>query len=473
MQKKNKVLTVLSLCVTGFIALSLFGCSGAEKVKVTYLNGNEVLKEVSVKQGETIKEWTPTKVDGEFFGWNAEPTLKHEFDFSKPINQDTKIFGSFVKYQKDDRKWGIAGSGTSSVLKESNWGKVFTDRQYMTNASTDSKNIFKITLNLFKGDEFQFTSPVLNDDGSVSWGHQRGAAYLVDPIKDGVEYFKVGGSLGGDNSTANITVAKDGKYELVLTTYPAGDFQKDDTENLYDNRSFFDKFTYTYLGESDEAKASVEISYYMKGELITGWGEYQNANTLMKAKDGKAILENVYLVKDDQFMFASKVKDLSTGDVTDGTVYIKGGNLSDSSKEIVTGANNMSVTEDGYYTFIYDPETTKLEVKKVSYTPLKGDYYIDGSFCNWGGAGNAKYMLVQDKANPSIYKLANKITLKEGDEVGLQYFDAANKKYNGFFSSKNMKKDDNFNLSANNAKCMKAGDYSVEFDSYSHLLYLK
>ena len=345
----------------------------------------------------------------------------------------------------------------------------------MTNASTDKKNIFKMTVNLFAGDQFQFTDPQITDT-SIGWGHQRGAKYLKEPVKNDVEYFTVGGSLGGDNSTANITVAKDGKYEFVLTTYPKGDFQKDGTTNLYDNRSYYDSITYTYLGESDEEKAKIETTFYIKGELITGWGDYQNAQTTMVVDNGKATLANVYLVAADQFMFASKNKDVATGTISDGNVYIKGVNLSEASKELVTGENNMKVKEDGYYTFVYDIETTELVVTKVEYTPKAGAYYIDGSFISWGGAGNESYKLVQDETDPNVYKLSTTITLAVGDEIGLQYYDkdgAEGAKYNGFFSAKNMVANANFDLtSGTNAKALVAGTYNVEFNSYSHLLKL-
>ena len=389
------------------------------------------------------------------------------------MQEDTVIFGSFVGYQKDERHWGIAGSGTSSILKSSNWGKVFNEEHYMVNESTSTKNIFKMTVDLFAGDQFQFTDPQIGES-SISWGHQRGAKYLEEPIKNDVEYFTIGGSLGGDNSTANITVAKDGRYEFVLATYPKGDFQKDGTTNLYDNRSYYDKITYTWVSEPEEQRAQVETTFYMKGELITGWGDYVNSNTAMTNDNGKATLANVYLVKEDQFMFASKNKDVSTGVVSEGNVYIKGVNLDDASKSLVTGENNMKVVEDGYYTFVYDIESTKLTVTKVDYTPKAGEYYIDGSFISWGGAGNDLYKLVQDSENPNVYKLDGTITLAVGDEIGIQYYDkTAENGWNGFFSAKNMVANADFDLTAgNNAKAKVAGTYNVEFNSYSHLLKL-
>ena len=489
MKNGKKFLFGISLLSAGVLSLALTACneekpndsktdtvvpseSVNDKVKVTFKNGDTVLHEESVKKGEKVAAWTPTGITDEFFGWYGEPTLKHEFDFNNPINADTVVFGKFVGYQKDERKWGLAGSGASSLLKESNWGKVFTEAHYMTNESTDKKNVFKMTLNLFKDDQFQFTNPQI-DGTSVAWGHQRGAGYLKEPTKNGVEYFSLGNSLNDDNYTANITVAKDGKYEFTLTTYPKGDFQKEGTE-LYNNRSYYDTITYEYLGECEEERAEVEVSYYLKGAKITGWGDFQNANTLMSVKDGVAKLENVYLVSTDEFMFATKNKDVATGDITDGNIYIKATNLDEASKALVGGESNMKVKADGYYTFSYNIETTKLTVtKNDSFTPLPGEYFIDGSFCEWGGCGNNTYKLAKSAADENIYTTT--VTLKADDEIGLQYFDVnagEGKGWNGFFSAKNMVANENFDLTANNAKCKVAGTYKVEFNTYSHVLTL-
>ncbi len=478
--KKGKILLSFGLVLgTLGLFLTLAACGPKEEdkpvdetVTVTYKNGDTVLKEDSVKKGVTITAWDPkSTVSDEFFGWFAEPTLTHEFDFTKAVSENTTIFGSFVGYQKDERKWAIAGSGTSSILASSNWGKVYKPEHYMTNASTTTKNIFKMTVNLFAGDQFQFTDPVITED-SVSWGHQRGAKYIAEPTKNDVEYFSVGGSLGGDNSTANITVVKDGKYEFVLTTYPKGDFQKDGTTNLYDNRSYYDKITYTWLGECEEVRAEVETIFYMKGALITGWGDYVNDFTALKNDNGKATLANVYLVKEDEFMFASKNKDVATGTLSDGNSYIRGANLTEASKALVTGTANMKVVEDGYYTFVYDIEKEELSVTKVEYTPKAGAYYIDGSFIEWQGVNDDKYLLTQDAENPHLYTFG-KITLAENDEIGIQYYNKALNQYNGFFSAKNMVSNANFDLTSGaNAKAKVAGTYTVTFNSYSHLLTL-
>ena len=488
---KKSIFTILPIAIGALLISGLTACGGdtqhsgdddstnnggeivTQTFKVNFKDGETVLHTVEVKKDEKTTSWDPsTKVTNkEFFGWYAEPTLKHAFDFNTAITKDTDIFGSFVGYKKDERKWAIAGSGSSSLLKSSNWGKVFTEDHYMKNESTDNSNVYTMTLSLFKGDQFQFTDPVI-DGENISWGHQRGAGYLKDDSKN----FSGGGSLSGDNSTANMTCEKDGEYKFTLKTYPAGDFQKDNLPELYNNRSYFDKLTVERLGDSKEEKAKVETTMYLKGEKITSWGDYLNANTMMVANPDNANelkLENVYLVAADQFMFASKNKDVATGEVTEGNVYIKSENLTETAKTVAKAkGSNIQVLEDGYYTFTYLVEEKTLDVAKVEYTPKAGEYYLDGTFGgrNWGIDEANKF--VKSAEDPFVYTLAKEITVSKGEEIGIQYYDATkgDKGYNGFFSSKNLVKNEAFDTTANNIKVVTAGTYTVSFNSYSHLI---
>lgn len=478
---KSKFFAFLPLLCAGVLIFA--SCDGGPQPSsepeqlmhtVCFKDGETTLHEVEVQNGSKVDAWDPSSVvtDKTFLGWYGEPTLTHEFDFNTVITADTSIFGSFVRYQKDTRHWGIAGSGTSSLLKTSNWGKVFTDDHYMTDVSTATENIFEMTVNLFSGDQFQFTDPQIDGD-SISWGHQRGGAYLVDPG----ETFSVGGGLGADNYTSNITANQDGKYKFTLKTYPAGDFYKDNTTNLYDNRNYYDTLEWERLGDSDEEKAAVETTLFIKGADITGWGNYINDSTTMKeVSEGVVSLSNIYLKASDEFMFASQNKDVATGEVSEGNLYLRGTNLDEASRELVEGEGNMKVKADGYYTFTYTFETEVLNVVKVEdYTPKAGDYYFDGSFegCGWKGAGSDEWKLVQDTENPDIYTLANPVTLAVDDEIGVQFYDKATSSYNGFYSAKNMVANANFDLTIkNNAVCLVAGTYTVSFNAYRHLLTL-
>ena len=106
--KKTRWIALL-LAIT--MALSLFaGCSNtAEEAKLTveYMDGDTVLKTEEVAEGGTATAWTPEKEGQTFVGWFATPTKSVEFDFSKPITENTKVFAGFSAYEEDTRTWVI------------------------------------------------------------------------------------------------------------------------------------------------------------------------------------------------------------------------------------------------------------------------------------------------------------------------------------------------------------------------------
>lgn len=448
-----------------------------ESHTVTYYDGEEVLHTETVSDGDVAPEWDPTTTvtDKEFFGWFGEPTLTHEYDFTLPVTDDLSIFGSFVGYQDDTRHWALAGSGGTELLRLSNWGKVFTDDHYMVDESTSDANIFTIEINLFVGDQFQFTNPVYDEETeSYSWGHQRGGGYLVEPTRDEVEYFSVGGGLGSDNYTANITALVEGRYKFTLTTYPAGDFQKDDSPETYDNRNYYDTLEWVRVGDSTEEQAETVTQFYLKGEFITSWADLQNDHTLMVDTDGIHTLNNVYLKASDQFMFASIVVESGTGAVSEGNEYIRGSNLTEASKALVTGESNMKVNADGYYNFSYDYEAKTLEVtKNDTYVPTVASYYADGDFGgrSWGIDESLK--LVQSTEDEEVYTLANPITVTEkGQQLGIQYYNAElSSPYVDFFASSYVAvESDAYDLSATNISFNTVGSYNISFNTYSHII---
>lgn len=461
----------IKVCAIGLMAVPAFfmascGEAAKEPIKVVYYDGQTVIKELDLVQGDTAENFTPS-VDGKcFLGWYGTPTFTHEFDFTQALDGDTSIFGAFVGYKKDERKWAIAGSGKSNILSSSNWGKVYKDEHYLKNESTDTENIYTITVNLLKNDEFQFTDPQI-DGSNVSWGHQRGAGNLVTGEKDGVKYFTPLTGFTGSPYTSNIQCNKDGKYKLTLRTYPAEDSAIN--AEPQNNRNYYDRIEFEYLGEYSEEVAKFETTFYLKGAKITNWGDYCNDYTTMTTTSGVAKLENVYLEASDEFMFASLDKNLSTGEVAAGNTYIKASNLTDAAKALVEGEGNMKVKADGYYTFEYNVEKKELNVTKVEYTPKAGAYYIDGSFVEWKGAGDDNYLFTQDSTDSHVWNSVN-ITLKVDDQLGIQYYDKPNTKYNGFFASKYLVTNDAFDTSDVNIKCKKAGTYKVVFNSYSHLI---
>ena len=448
-----------------------------EQFVVTYYDGDTVIHTENVESGKTAPEWDPSStVTGKtFLGWYGEPTLTHEYDFTQPVTDDLSIFGSFVSYEKDTREWAIAGSGSTELLMSSNWGKVFEEEHYMKNESTATENIYTITVNLFKEDQFQFTVPVLNEEtGAYSWGHQRGGGYLDEPTRDGVEYFQVGGGLGEDNYTANITALVDGQYKFTLYTYPAGDFQKDDSPEPYNNRNYYDHIERERVGDSTEQKAETTTDFYLKGEFITNWADLMNDHTKMVEKDGIYTLENVYLKAADQFMFASYVTNSDTGVGTAGTEYIRGSNLTEESKALVTGESNMKVLADGYYDFSYDFETKLLTVTKdETYVLPNGSYYVDGNFGGRNWAIEETLKLVPSSEDSEVLELAEPIEVTAVDqELGIQFYDSTSSSpYLDFFGSSYVASaSEAYDLTANNIKFKTIGEYDISFNTYSHII---
>lgn len=469
----------LASCVPGTSTPTSSTDPGPTTYEVTYLDGSTVLHTENVEEGEKAPNWDPatTVTNKEFFGWYGEPTLTHEFDFDTLIDKDTSIFGSFVGYEKDTRKWALAGSGASSLLKASNWGKVFTENHYMKDESTSTHNVYTMELNLFANDQFQFTNPILNEEtNAYSWGHQRGGGYLADPEKDGTKYFSVGGGLGDDNYTSNITAHVDGLYKLTLKTYPAGDFQKGDSPETYNNRNYYDTLTWERLGDATEVKAETTTTYFMKGALITNWANLLNDHTKMVDDNGVHKLNNVYLKTDDEFMFASVVTDTATGETSEGNEYIRATNLTESSKALITGTANMKVVENGYYNFAYDAEAKTLDVTKATdYVAPVAYYYADGNFGgrNWGIEESLK--LVQNADDAELYELANPITVTEaGQQLGIQFYNAdLEKPYVDFFGSGYVAKaseSGEYDLSKTNISFSKTGSYNISLNTYSHII---
>ncbi|MBQ5430552.1 MAG: InlB B-repeat-containing protein [Lachnospiraceae bacterium] len=265
MKRKQVVTFILMACMAvGSLAMTGCGSKGeaadktqkteqakSDEVKVTMYDtdGKTELGTVNVKKGETFTAEDPKKDGYTFVGWYVTPELSRTFDATKPLEQDTSLYAGFSKYQEDKRDFYIVGSGTSDVLKESNWGAVVGDAQKLKKEDNKEANVYTITLDLKAGDQFQFAM-----DGS--WGDQRGYGYLCSTEQDGTEYFKNSGSLGDASvKKSNIEVAVDGNYTFTLTTHPADDiydtedehYSEDKKENF--NLNPYDTINFVYNGK--------------------------------------------------------------------------------------------------------------------------------------------------------------------------------------------------------------------------------
>lgn len=342
--------------------------AGAETAmhKVVFYDsdGTTVLNETEVADGSKAEGYTPEKDGYVFVDWFATPQMSHKFDFEKPVTEDISLFAGFVSYQADEREFAIVGSGTSPALLESSWGTNITDEHKMTKEDSDSANIYTITLDLNEGDEFQFAI-------NTEWHNQRGYGYLDTISLDGKDYFYNAGGLGeASTKRSNIKCAVSGNYTFTLTTYPAEDiydtaaanYSEDSKEGF--NVNSYDKITWTYNGEGSADAGNMQVNYYIKGAVITGWEDVYSEETEFTQKDDLYTL-SIDLTEGDEFMFTSMV---TVGDTTTvGTEYIRFTNISADDAESLSfvsegGGANLIAEQGGTYTFTYDASAKVLAV---------------------------------------------------------------------------------------------------------------
>ena len=485
--KKRKfiLLAGVSLVMSGLVA-----CQPAdepvvtvEKYTVKFVDGDKVLHTEEVEKGEKVSEWDPTKTvtDKIFNGWFAEPTLTHEFDFSTAINADTTIFGSFSVFTEDTRTWVVAGSGTSNVLRTSSWGTVVNDEHKMSKKDVANENIFTFTIDLFKGDQFQFMVPEYDEEGTIAWGAQRGGGYLQDAVKDGTTYFSTGGGLGGNNQKTNMTAEVAGNYTFELHTHPAEDmFFDDESDNPNQNYSNLDYITWVRNGDTTQEVAETETTFYIKGEKISEWKDMYNDFTKMTTdEDRKIHTLSVFIKKDDQIMFASRVKDMETLEETAGNEYIKSDNVVEGNEYFEDlGGSNMKFKADGYYTFTYDSEAKECTVTlDEDYVAPEYDYYVNGNFDNdpsWANkVGNEEYKLTPQADNPEVLELKG-ISLKANEELGIQTTAVGDPEtrvtfYNSSYLFPGL---EDFSYEKTNIVALKDGKYDLTFNLYSKIIKL-
>ncbi len=334
--------------------------------KVTFYDsdGTTILKEAEVADGALAEEYTPEKDGYVFVDWFATPQMSHKFDFEQPVTGDVSAFAGFVSYKADEREFAIVGSGTSSALLESNWGTSITDTHKMTKEENDSENIYTLTLDLNEGDEFQFAI-------DTQWHNQRGYGYLDTISLDGKDYFYNSGGLGeASTKRSNIKCAVTGNYTFTLTTYPAedtydtsaSDYSEESKEGF--NVNPYDRITWTYNGEGTSNVEDMQVNYYIKGAVVTGWEDVYSEETEF-TQDGDIYTLNIGLTKGDEFMFTSMV---TAGDVsTVGTEYIRFTNIASDDADSLSfvsegGGANLIAGQDGTYTFTYDVSSKVLAV---------------------------------------------------------------------------------------------------------------
>ncbi len=323
-------------------------------------DGTTVLSTEEVKSGTTVAEYTPEKENQVFMGWFATPSMGHKFDFTQPITADTDVFAGFMENVEDTRTFAIVGSGTSPLLAESSWGKVINDAHYMT--KSEGENVYTITLDLCEGDEFQFAI-------DSSWSAQRGGGYMASTQLDGKDYFVVSGGLSDNTQKSNIKCVVSGNYTFTLKTYPGADvydtensnYSEENKENF--NSNPYDTIEWTYNGEMQTEMAETEVTYYIKGAIITGWEDKYDEQFAFTEENGVHTL-TIDLEEGDEFLLTTLVTS-SDGNSGVGNEYVRYSNIKDeTSLSFVDGteSQNIIAKQAGTYTFTYNPDTQELTV---------------------------------------------------------------------------------------------------------------
>lgn len=477
MEERNmKRMNWITLLLITAMVISLFaGCNNTPqetKFFVEYMDGDNVLKTEEVTEGGTASAWTPEKEGQTFVGWFATPTMRVEFDFSKPITENTKVFAGFSAYAEDTRGWAIVGSGKGDLLMSSNWGKVITDAHKLEKIGD---NVYSITLDLYAGDEFQFAI-------NTEWHHKRGFGYL-ETVKaaDGSEVFSGSGGIGETAAKGqNIKVSQDGNYTLTLYTHPGDDYYDESNASYSEankevfNLNDYDKITWVRNGDAAQL-SSVVTNYYIKGAGITLWADlYNNATGFAKAGDVHTL--TIYLREGEEFMFTSLVTDNGVSAV--GSEYIRYENLDEDSQALFTGPGNLVASQSGTYTFTYDETTKVLSAKLDGEEPMQErDYYIDGNFD--GHSWNDTYYNPDFKftaLGDDMYELQN-VTLDAGAEFIIQSFekDAASGGKLSAYNFKYYRGDSSFvaaspENSNYNLKVAEAGVYNIVYNAYAKVI---
>ena len=222
----NKIIRILSLLIALVFTVSVFaGCeinpgtaTGGVKEMITiqWVQGQKLLKEEIVEKGTVLESWTPEIEGMEFQGWYERPYIK-KFDFTKPVKNSMKIYASFKSLSGGDGEgdgeyvvpdWYLIGAGKGDLGKCNNWNHEAAAKNLGLFAGEDG--IYRITLNLYEGDQFKMTKD-FGWDAEMAIDKMAGFANGSVKDENGNVVF-----TAGENNNFVVAEGMDGKYEITF-----------------------------------------------------------------------------------------------------------------------------------------------------------------------------------------------------------------------------------------------------------------
>ena len=358
----KNIVKVLSLLLALIFVLPIFtACEpqvetqGKHMVTIQWVQGQKVLKEEIVEKGTKLTEWTP-EGSGEFQGWYERPYIKR-FDFSKPVTKSMIIYASFKGGTEGGTgdpvmpDWYLIGAGKGDLNKCNNWNHEASAKNLGLYAGEDG--IYRVTLNLYEGDQFKMTANMGWDDEKAI---DKMAGFANGSVKD--ENGKVVFTAGENN---NFVVAEgcDGKYEIT-----------------YDATA--DVMGFKFI----EALEKLPDDIRLIGDL-NGWGtSYGEDDYKFTSADGENWTYTWEVTTPGTF----KVYNNLSG------VYYPGG----------TG-NDLHIDEVGTYTIYFNSKTRNIVVKDAN------GNNVDVGFTGDNGGGEGGGTTVTPNSNPvdKVYMVLN------------------------------------------------------------------
>ena len=222
----KKYIKILSLLIALVFTASIFaGCGTTtldpeiqikEMVTIQWVQGQKLLKEEIVEKGTKLVEWTPVVEGMEFQGWYERPYIK-KFDFEKPVTKSMRVYASFKSINGGEGEgegewvmpdWYLIGAGKGDLNKCNNWNHEASAKALGLYAGEDG--IYKVTLNLYAGDQFKMTKDFGWD---AEMAIDKMAGFANGSVKDesGRVVF-----TAGENNNFVVAEGMDGKYEITF-----------------------------------------------------------------------------------------------------------------------------------------------------------------------------------------------------------------------------------------------------------------